>query len=118
MARPLPSVGICLQLPGETGTMTACSTTPMSTMKAEADLTLFGTLACHLCDEAKHILAPLLGNGLRLAEQDITEDATLMQRYALRIPVLRREDTGAELDFPFDLPQVMDWLGDVLGEEG
>lgn len=63
-------------------------------------------------------LAPLQGNGLRPCEQDITDSDILMERYQLRIPVLRREDTGAELDWPFDLAAAMVFLADVLGEEG
>lgn len=62
------------------------------------------------------ILQPLIADGLRVSEVDISDNDELMQRYQLRIPVLQRLDSGAELDFPFDLAQVMDWLGDVLSE--
>lgn len=62
------------------------------------------------------ILQPLIADGLRVSEVDISDSDELMQRYQLRIPVLQRQDSGAELDFPFDLTQVMDWLGDVLSE--
>jgi len=41
-----------------------------------------------------------------------------MERYQLRIPVLQRVDSGAELDWPFDLASLMAWLGDSLREEG
>lgn len=96
-------------------------------MQTDPQLTLYGTQACHLCEEASSLLALLAGNGVQVREQDITEragsgeiaeSAELMARYQLRIPVLRRADTGAELDWPFNLPQLMDWLGDVLVEEG
>ncbi len=33
---------------------------------------------------------------------DIDSNATLEVRYGERIPVLRKEDDGAELDWPFD----------------
>lgn len=81
-------------------------------------LTLYGTSACHLCDAAMAELAPLKANGLQVREVDIVDSEELMTRYQLRIPVLRREDTGAELDFPFDLNRLLDWLQDVLAEEG
>ncbi|MAB25115.1 glutaredoxin family protein [Pseudomonas neustonica] len=81
-------------------------------------LTLYGTSACHLCDAAMAELAPLKANGLQVREVDIVDAEELMTRYQLRIPVLRREDTGAELDFPFDLNRLLDWLQDVLAEEG
>lgn len=91
------------------------------TMQTEPLLTLYGTQACHLCEEASSLVAVLGGNGLRVREQDITEgarSAELMALYQLRIPVLRRADTGAELDWPFSLAQLMEWLADVLAEEG
>ncbi len=64
------------------------------------------------------VLQPLIADGLRVSEVDISDSDELMQRYQMRIPVLQRTDSGAELDFPFDLAQVMDWLGDDLREEG
>ena len=81
-------------------------------------LTLYGTSACHLCDAAMAELAPLKANGLQVREVDIVDAEELMTRYQLRIPVLRREDTGAEVNFPFDLNRLLDWLQDVLAEEG
>jgi hypothetical protein len=86
-------------------------------MKTIPDLILYGTTACHLCEAASMELAPLQGNGLHARERDITESDILMERYQLRIPVLRREDTGAELDWPFDLRTAMLFLSDVLGGE-
>ena len=86
-------------------------------MKTIPDLILYGTTACHLCEAASMELAPLQGNGVYARERDITESDILMERYQLRIPVLRREDTGAELDWPFDLGTAMLFLSDVLGEE-
>ena len=65
-----------------------------------------------------HVLQPLIADGLRVSEVDISDSDELMERYQMRIPVLQRTDSGAELDFPFDLAQVMDWLGDDLREEG
>jgi hypothetical protein len=37
---------------------------------------------------------------------EITDDAELLERYGIRIPVLRRWDTGRELDWPFDAAAV------------
>lgn len=87
-------------------------------MKHIPPVTLYGTLACHLCEAAMHVLQPLIADGLRVSEVDISDSDELLQRYQMRIPVLQRTDSGAELDFPFDLAQVMDWLGDDLREEG
>ncbi|WP_174704262.1 glutaredoxin family protein [Pseudomonas abyssi] len=87
-------------------------------MKHIPPVTLYGTQACHLCEAAMQVLQPLIADGLRVSEVDISDSDELMQRYQMRIPVLQRTDSGAELDFPFDLAQVMDWLGDDLREEG
>ncbi len=70
-------------------------------------LQLYGTSACHLCDEAK----TLLRAACAVAEEvDIAHDARLLDRYGMRIPVLRRQDTGAELDWPFDLAALRRFL--------
>lgn len=87
-------------------------------MTTTLQITLFGTQACHLCEETLYLLQPLAGNGVAVREVDIVSDQTLLERYQLRIPVLRREDTGEERDGPFTLAQLLDWLGDALGEEG
>ena len=63
-------------------------------------LTLIQRDDCELCDLAWERLAqagvpdfdPLWIDG----------DLGLEARYGARVPVLRREDTGAELDWPFD----------------
>jgi hypothetical protein len=41
---------------------------------------------------------------------DIAESEAMNEAYGLRIPVLRRTDTGAELDWPFDTGQVVTFL--------
>ncbi|MDG9884465.1 glutaredoxin family protein [Pseudomonas putida CSV86] len=72
---------------------------------------LFGTLGCHLCEVAEALLMPLVEHGLLVELVDIADDQLLFERYGLRIPVLRRCDTGAELDWPFDVDQVVAFLG-------
>lgn len=71
---------------------------------------LFGTLGCHLCEVAEAELLPLVEHGLLVELIDIGEREALFDEYCLRIPVLRRIDTGAELDWPFDAAQVVDFL--------
>lgn len=72
---------------------------------------LYGTLGCHLCEVAEAMLMPLVEHGLWVELLDITEDPAAYERLSLRIPVLRRVDTGAELDWPFDTAQVVTFLG-------
>ena len=71
---------------------------------------LFGTLGCHLCEIAEAEIMPLVEHGLLVELVDITDPQDLTDVYGLRIPVLRRTDTGAELDWPFDTEQVVAFL--------
>ncbi len=67
-------------------------------------LTLIQRDECHLCDQAWECLA-----AAGVPDFDplwIDDDLGLQARYGERIPVLRREDTGAELDWPFDAAAV------------
>lgn len=72
---------------------------------------LLGTLGCHLCEVAEVVLMSFVENGLLVELVDIAESEVMVERYGLRIPVLRRCDNGAELDWPFDGAQVADFLG-------
>lgn len=71
---------------------------------------LFGTLGCHLCELAEAELMELVEHGLSVELVDIVENEDCCEDYELRIPVLRRIDTGAELDWPFDVDQVVAFL--------
>jgi glutaredoxin len=54
-----------------------------------SDVTLYSRPGCHLCEEAKAAIAPLLGEfGAALYEVNIDDDAVLKQRYGWDIPVL------------------------------
>lgn len=71
---------------------------------------LFGTLGCHLCELAEAEMMPFVEGGLLVELVDIAETEEFFNRYELRIPVLRRVDTGAELDWPFNADQVVAFL--------
>ena len=63
---------------------------------------------CHLCDQALAVLA-----AARVPEFDsiyIDDDAALEARYGLRVPVLREDARGIELDWPFDAAAVQAFL--------
>ena len=63
---------------------------------------------CHLCDLALDVLAEA-----RIPEFEsvfIDDDEALEARYGLRVPVLHRSDTGAELDWSFSADRVKAWL--------
>ena len=71
-------------------------------------LTLYQRDDCHLCDLAIEVLAQA-----RAPEFDsvfIDGDEGLEARYGVRVPVLRDDARGAELDWPFDARSLRDWL--------
>lgn len=71
---------------------------------------LFGTLGCHLCDEAEQVLLPLLNAmPLQIEWVDIIEREDWVERYAVHIPVLLRLDNGAELFWPFTTQQAWEF---------
>jgi len=63
---------------------------------------LYGTSACHLCDEAAALVASAApaGCGIEVRSADISDSDALLARYGQRIPVLR-DAAGRELDWPF-----------------
>lgn len=71
-------------------------------------LSLYQRDDCHLCDLALEELARA-----RAPEFDsvwIDDDVDLEARYGLRVPVLRDEEAGRELDWPFDAETVRVFL--------
>ncbi|HUJ30578.1 MAG TPA: glutaredoxin family protein [Candidatus Acidoferrum sp.] len=56
---------------------------------APRDVTLYTREACHLCDEAKAIIAPLVAEFCaRLREVDVDDDPVLHDRYTNDVPVI------------------------------
>ena len=71
-------------------------------------LTLYQRDDCHLCDLALGLLAEV-----RAPEFDsvfIDGDDTLEERYGTRVPVLRDETRGVELEWPFDVERLKRFL--------
>lgn len=66
------------------------------------ELLLYTTLGCHLCEQAQAMAAPMLSEfSFRLQPVEIADSEELMERYGIRIPVLKRGDNGQELGWPF-----------------
>ena len=75
------------------------------------EITLLGTVGCHLCEEAETLVVPVAERlGMSVRHVDIADDDTLMQRYATTIPVVRREDRDLELGWPFDADSLYRFL--------
>ncbi len=71
-------------------------------------LTLYTLPGCHLCDDARALLAASV-SATHFDEIDIGADPALMERYGARIPVLRRDD-GQELNWPFSIADIAVFL--------
>lgn len=55
----------------------------------QREVTLYTRPGCHLCDEARAVMAPLLAEfGATLREVNIDEDAVLSERFGWDIPVI------------------------------
>lgn len=91
---------------------------------------LYSTLGCHLCDEASAVIEDLhlqmlanfpLANGLDaffvIEKIDIADDDALIREYGTRIPVLLSSDKRKEIDWPFDIQSVYDFMASNLMAE-
>lgn len=67
-------------------------------------LVLYATSGCHLCERAEKVIREAVDR--TVGSLEIADDEVLLERYGVRIPVLRRSDTGEELDWPFDAAAV------------
>ncbi|WP_049721955.1 glutaredoxin family protein [Gilvimarinus polysaccharolyticus] len=76
----------------------------------DQSIILLTTAGCHLCENAQELLA-VHADFLQLSTIDIATDDALIERYGVRIPVLR-SSTGSELDWPFDAERLNAWLLD------
>ena len=73
---------------------------------------LFQRDYCHLCDQALAVMAEA-----RAPDFDsvwVDDDALLEERYGVRVPVLRDDREGRELDWPFDASTVRLFLDGKL----
>lgn len=80
---------------------------------AMIQLILYGTAGCHLCEAAEDLLAHGIAcrpGRYAVTLTDIAGDDALLERYGVRIPVLREAASGAELGWPFDAATLLDFL--------
>lgn len=79
---------------------------------SDKTLTLFSGPGCHLCEEAKQVVGPVLAEeGWQLREVNIRGNAHLEAAYGVRIPVVKTP-AGAEKGWPFSAGQVRRLLRD------
>ncbi len=82
----------------------------MKSQRIEPTLVLYTTSGCHLCEQAEALVRRQTA---WVSTVEIIDDAELLERYGIRIPVLRHLDTGNELDWPFDAAGVRCLLGNL-----
>lgn len=73
-------------------------------------LILYSTSACHLCEQAKAIIHPVLFSPDLLEEVDISKSDELIAEYGTLIPVLKDSVTGQALNWPFDEARLLSFL--------
>lgn len=81
-------------------------------------VTLYHTLGCHLCDLAQSLLVPFAdAQQISLQRVDIADQDDLVERYGVRIPVVRREDNERELGWPFGTEDIDAFIRGAAGEK-
>jgi hypothetical protein len=68
------------------------------------DILFYTTSGCHLCETALLMVNSLQEKSTSISIKliDISSDPLLVEKYGVRIPVLRHFDLGKELGWPFD----------------
>ncbi|MDF0752330.1 glutaredoxin family protein [Marinobacter sp. 71-i] len=75
------------------------------------ELTFYTTSQCHLCELAEALLVNTpMPEPVPVDAVDIAQSEQLVKLYGTRIPVLRRNDTSEELDWPFTRDQLINFL--------
>ena len=76
---------------------------------------LFGTMGCHLCEEAEALVAALEYDSAPIEIEliDIAEQEQWQDKYAIRIPVLYHPQNQAELFWPFDTNELNQFLSEL-----
>lgn len=76
---------------------------------------LFGTLGCHLCEEAEAMVAALDHDAypINIELIDIAEQEQWQDKYAIRIPALYQPESQAELCWPFDINELNQFLSEL-----
>ncbi len=67
--------------------------------------TLYSTPGCHLCEQA-YTLITEIEQIHDFKEVDISTDNLLLSHYGESIPVLRNNQSGEELNWPFEKEQI------------
>lgn len=76
-------------------------------------LLLYTTNGCHLCDEALKLLEQLADRReFTLESVDIANHPALVERYGIRIPVVKNQKSNKEIGWPFDIEALEILIGE------
>ncbi len=73
-------------------------------MKSVENIQLYGTLGCHLCEQAEVLLISVINKfpgSFHMIRKDIIDHPDLLEQYGERIPVVVRGINDTELGWPF-----------------
>ncbi|MGB1262190.1 MAG: glutaredoxin family protein [Cognaticolwellia sp.] len=70
---------------------------------------LYGTLGCHLCDDALALCTAVM-SASDINVVDIIDDEALLEQYRISIPVLERISDQKKLFWPFEQAQILELL--------
>ncbi|WP_371193110.1 glutaredoxin family protein [Glaciecola sp. SC05] len=74
------------------------------------DLIMYTGPHCELCEHAQEVFEELKPPDVSMVKVNIRDDSQLYHLYAVRIPVLKRQDSQAELAWPFDVTMLEQFL--------
>ncbi len=78
-------------------------------------LILYSTTACHLCETAHELIRPFLSQlEMDIEEVDISESDALIERYGVRIPIIKFADGEKELGWPFSVESFLAFVSDEV----
>ena len=74
-------------------------------------LHLYSTSHCHLCEQAESLLQALSKlYDMQWLIIEIADDTVLLERYEIKIPVLKRLDINTEIFWPFNTTDICNLL--------
>ncbi len=72
--------------------------------------TFYTTDGCHLCEQAWQLVS-MLDAAESFDIVEIIHDSENVERYGIRIPVVKNQTTEAELSWPFEFADLIDFIG-------
>lgn len=76
---------------------------------------LYSSEGCHLCEQAWQLCFELgIGNEVTVVDIVNSDDSEqLVERYGIRIPVIKKLADQSELGWPFDIEQLQEFVNGI-----